>query len=358
MAEPINLDELMEKPSSYQSDSSSEDAGSSEEYVDESSQQESFENTSDTDTQEDAVPNDENAVYDDAESSTTEEAKEAEDAIEDDSAADVPMEQEETVSEYKFKDDFIKKAVEYYEKYGTLMPYLEETNIDYDSVSDLEILRKQFDKDNADLSEKVRTKLFERQLEKYNLDSYDEDDLEVGQSLLKRDASKVRAELKEKREQFLSSIKPEESKESQISQAELEAQRAEARKVIEGGISNVIKDNFIKIDANGEGINYQIASKDNVVDYALDSTKFLSTFTKDGNVDWDKWTKVVAFAENPTLFVSELIKHGKSLGRKSMEAELKNVAPMAKSKEAAPSPEFEHPSENPIEFLRAMKIRK
>ncbi len=85
----------------------------------------------------------------------------------------------------------------------------------------------------------------------------------------------------------------------------------------------MINNNLIKLEANGEGINYQVADTSKIVDYAIDSSKFLSTFAKDGNVDWDKWTKVVAFAENPTQFISELIKHGKSLGRKAMEAELK-----------------------------------
>lgn len=357
MAEPINLDELMDKPSAYDTNSSSEETSSEEDNFEDNTQGSEFEGSSESDSQEDAGTSDDNGEYEDTGSQESA-SDESTETFEEESKVDVSDEQEQTVSEYKFKDDFIKKAVEYYEKYGTLTPYLEETATDYDALTDLDILKKQFDKDNADLSEKAKAKLFERQLEKYNLDSYDEDDVEVGQSLLKRDAGKIRAALKEQREQFISTIKAEESQESKISQQELEAQRAEARKVIETGVSTVIKDNFIKVDANGEGINYQIANKDNVVDYALDSTKFLSTFTKDGQVDWDKWTKVVAFAENPTLFVSELIKHGKSLGRKSMEAELKNVAPMNKSKEAAPSPEFEHPSENPIEFLRAMKIRK
>lgn len=357
MAEPINLDELMDKPSAYNTNNSSEDASSSEDVTEDNTQEENFEGSSESESQEDVATADDNTEYDDTASSESA-TEEPTNTIEEESKADTQVEQEQTVSEYKFKDDFIKKAVEYYEKYGTLTPYLEETATDYDALTDLDILKRQFDKENADLSDKARTKLFERQLEKYNLDSYDEDDIEVGQSLLKRDAGKVRNSLKEQREQFISTIKAEESQESQISQQELEAQRADARKTIESGVSNVIKDNFIKVDANGEGINYQIESRENVIDYALDSTKFLSTFTKDGQVDWDKWTKVVAFADNPTLFVSELIKHGKSLGRKSMEAELKNVAPMNKSKEAAPSPEFEHPAENPIEFLRAMKIRK
>jgi len=199
---------------------------------------------------------------------------------------------------------------------------------------------------------------FEKELEKYNLDSYDEDDAEVGQALLKRDAAKVRASLKEEQSQFVQSIQPD-VQEQQVSKEELDAQRNESRKIVETGVSSAIKNNFIKLEANGEGINYQIADKNKVIDYALDSNQFLSTFAKDGQVDWDKWTKVVAFAENPTVFIDELIKHGKSLGRKSMEAELKNVKPVVgASKEVVENSDFQNPFENPVQFLKEMTVSK
>lgn len=270
---------------------------------------------------------------------------------------ELPAPTEEPVA-YEFKDDFIKKAVEYYEKYGTLQPYLEATSTDYDAMSDLDVLKMRFDAENSDLSERAKAKLFEKEVEKYNLEAFDEEDLEVGQALLKRDANKVRAALKEQQTQFLQSIQPS-AAQPEISQEELEAQIQESRKVVEKGISSVVKNNLIKLEANGEGINFQIADTSKVVDYALDSTKFLSTFaSKDGQVDWDKWTKVVAFAENPTLFVSELIKHGKSIGRKAMEAELKNVSPTMRSKDVIETNDFISPYDNPVDFLKGMTVRK
>jgi len=305
------------------------------------------------------------------EQSTTQEEDSIEDAVEIGNQAMDTIEQEESTTteesvepqptaEYKFKDDFIKKAVDYYDTYGNLTPFLEATSKDYDAVSDVEILKANFDKENSDLSEKARNRLFEKELEKYNLDSYDEDDTEVGNALLKRDAGKLRKALKEEQQQFIQSIQPQGQgqQEQQPSQEELEAQQAESRKIIQGGISGVVKINLIKVEANGEGINYQIGDTPKVVDYALDSSKFLSTFAKDGQVDWDKWTKVVAFAENPTQFISELIKHGKSLGRKMMEAELKNVTPPTNSKEVIESNENINPFDNPVDFLRGMTVRK
>lgn len=262
-------------------------------------------------------------------------------------------------AEYKFKDDFIKKAVDYYDTYGNLTPFLEATSKDYDTIQDVDLLKDKFSKDNSDLSEKAINRLFEKELEKYNLDSFDEDDTEVGNALLKRDAGKLRKALKEEQLQFLQSVSPQvQEQQQQISQEELSAQQAESRTMIQNGISGFVKNNLIKVEANGEGINYQIADTSKVVDYALDSSKFLSTFAKDGQVDWEKWTKVVAFAENPTQFVSELIKHGKSLGRKLMEAELKNVTPQMNPKEIIESNENSSPFDNPIDFLRGMTVRK
>lgn len=270
---------------------------------------------------------------------------------------DIPSTQpNEPASEYKFKDDYIKKAVEYYETYGTLTPFLEATSVNYDEVSDEAILKMAFDKENADLPDKVRAKLFEKSLEKYNLDSYEEDEIELGRAVLKRDANKLRNEYKKSQEEFIQSIQP--SQVQEVSQEEIAAQQAEARKNIQQNISKAVKDNMIRLEANGEGINYQLPSVDNVVEYAVDPNKFLSSFAKDGNVDWQKWTMAVAFVENPTTFINELIKHGKSLGRKAMETELKNSAPLSSTKDVIETNDFVNPTDNPVEFLRGMKVRK
>lgn len=358
----INLDELL--PSNTVEEKKPRDITPASEQV--PAEDATSEEQGSGDTIEDDSTNEENQL----DESTTQEAEDVDDDVEVGNQAMDTIEEEETntedttqtqpTAEYKFKDDFIKKAVDYYDMYGNLTPFLEATSKDYDSLSDVEILKSNFDKENSDLSEKARNRLFEKELEKYNLDSYDEDDTEVGNALLKRDAGKLRKALKEEQQQFIQSIQPQGQgqQEQQPSQEELEAQQAESRKIIQSGISGVVKNNLIKVEANGEGINYQIGDTNKVVDYALDSSKFLSTFAKDGQVDWDKWTKVVAFAENPTQFISELIKHGKSLGRKLMEAELKNVTPPTNSKEVIESNENTNPFDNPVDFLRGMTVRK
>lgn len=363
MAEPINLDDLLtenivddkqprditpESERVAEDDISNEDEGVDNYLGDDSSQEENVITDENEEEEEQIILGGES--LDDSE----QESEESEYSAGDD-------EGESASTDYKFKDDFIKKAVEYYETYGTLQPFLEATSVNYDNMTDVELLKLKFDKENSDLSEKARARLFERELEKYNLDAYDEDEAEVGNALLQRDANKLRKSFKDEQSQFVQSIQPapREPQAPQLTEQEIAAQQEASRKIIEQGVAGVVKNNLIKIDAGGDKLNYQIADTSKVVDYALDSNKFLSSFAKDGAIDWEKWTKVVAFAENPTLFVSELIKHGKSLGRKAMETELKNTTPNMTSKDMVQgSNEFGSPYDNPVEFLKGMTVRK
>ena len=355
MAEPINLDDLLSKDEAIET--TEETTATSEETnsADDSTEVEGVD-VSDED-------NEPQNVEDSVDSTTQEETSEgyAEETVvqesdkNQDDTESAPEEQ--PVAKYQFKDPFIEKAVQYYETYGTLQPFLRATEVDYTEMTDLEVLKVKFDTENSDLSPKARQKLFDKELERYDLDAYDEEDKEVGEALLRRDAQKLRKTFMEEQQQFLSNVQSPQAS-TGPSQEELAAQQEQSRKIISEGVSSVVNNNIIKIGANGEGINYQIQDTNSVVDYAMDSNKFLSIFAKDGSVDWDKWTKTVAFAQNPTQFISELIKHGKSLGRKAMESELKNVVPPTINKTVVESNSIERPSDDPMGFLQGMTVTK
>jgi hypothetical protein len=355
MAEPINLDELLSKNEPIETTEETTETSEETSSADDATEVEGVD-VSDED-------NEPQNVEDSVDSTTQEETSEGyaeetvvqePDTIQDDTES-APEEQPK--AQYQFKDPFIEKAVQYYETYGTLQPFLRATEVDYTEMTDLEVLKVKFDTENYDLSPKARQKLFDKELERYDLDAYDEEDKEVGEALLRRDAQKLRKTFMEEQQQFLSNVQSPQAS-TGPSQEELAAQQEQSRKIISEGVSGVVKDNIIKIGANGEGINYQIQDTNAVVDYAMDSNKFLSIFAKDGSVDWDKWTKTVAFAQNPTQFISELIKHGKSLGRKAMESELKNVVPPTINKTVVESNSIERPSDDPIAFLQGMTITK
>ena len=364
MAEPINLDELLskdepientEETSGTSEETSSADDSTEDQGIDDSNEDNESQNV-ETSVENTATTEERSADYSDSSDGYAEETV-VQQTDTTQFEQDEPYYEQPVVPQYQFKDPFIEKAVQYYETYGTLQPFLRATEVDYSEMTDLEILKVKFDTENYDLSEKARQKLFDKELEKYGLDAYDEEDVEVGQALLKRDAQKLRKTFMEEQQQFLSNVQAPQAQQGP-SQEELIAQQEQSRKIISEGVSGVIKDNIIKIGANGEGINYQIQDPNAVVDYAMDSNKFLSIFAKDGSVDWDKWTKTVAFAQNPTQFISELIKHGKSLGRRAMEAELKNVVPPTVNKTVVQSNNIERPTDDPIGFLQGMTITK
>lgn len=355
MAEPINLDDLLSKNEPIETTEETTETSEETSSADDATEVEGVD-VSDED-------NEPQNVEDSVDSTTQEETSEgyAEETVvqESDNSQDdtESAPEEQPVAKYQFKDPFIEKAVQYYETYGTLQPFLRATEVDYTEMTDLEVLKVKFDTENSDLSPKARQKLFDKELERYDLDAYDEEDKEVGEALLRRDAQKLRKTFMEEQQQFLSNVQSPQAS-TGPSQEELAAQQEQSRKIISEGVSSVVNNNIIKIGANGEGINYQIQDTNSVVDYAMDSNKFLSIFAKDGSVDWDKWTKTVAFAQNPTQFISELIKHGKSLGRKAMESELKNVVPPTINKTVVESNSIERPSDDPMGFLQGMTVTK
>ena len=361
MAEPINLDELLTKSDSIEEKAEAPNLESVN-NADNTDEGEGVDDSiKDNDPQNDEVITEENAGNEETDEEVYVKTDGSNEKVAETIIEDQFEESKSEPTEYKFKDDFIKKAVDYYEKYGTLQPFLEATQTDYDIVDDTQLLKMKFDKDNSDLPAKTRDKLFQKELERYNLDSYEEDDIELGQALLKRDANKLRHSLKEEQTQFLQSIQPAaQEQQSAVSQEQMQAQQEQNRQLAQSGVESVLKNSYIKVGANGEGINFQVADTNRVVDYALDSTQFLSTFAKqDGSVDWDKWVKVIAFTENPDLFVGELIKHGKSLGRKAMEAELKNVTPNMTSKSVVVGDEGnDNPYDDRLGFLKGMKVTR
>jgi hypothetical protein len=237
MAEPINLDELLTKSDSIEEKTeapNTESVDNADSTAEGEGVDDSIENN---DPQNDEAITEENAGAEEAD----EEVYIKTDASNEDVAEPEPNDTSEAEkpapTEYKFKDDFIKKAVDYYEKYGTLQPFLEATQSDYDTIEDSQLLRMKFDKENSDLPPKTRERLFQKELEKYNLDSYEEDDIELGQALLKRDANKLRHSLKEEQTQFLQSIQPTiQEQQIEISQEQMLAQQEQNRQLAQSGV--------------------------------------------------------------------------------------------------------------------------
>jgi hypothetical protein len=248
-------------------------------------------------------------------------------------------------------DEYIANAVKYYKENKTLKPYLEAYQFDYNDVDDLRLLEMQFNGENPELSEKARKRLFEKEvLAKYRMDDeiYDDDELELGQELLKRDAKRLREKFIENQKNFIPENLPQGPTPEQIA-----AQRQEELRIVQQGLKNYTEGKKIQIETSeGVPLNYEIPNPENLVDLAVDTEKFWGNFTTDnGEVNWDLWAKTMSFIQDPNGFVNELVKHGKSLGRKSIEEELKNPGEIVNKRDSVGN-DAATPFDDPEGFLK------
>jgi len=79
-------------------------------------------------------------------------------------AKEPAREQEPTPATYNFKDDFIKGVVEYYEKTGDVTPYLQAKLVDFNQMSDEEVMRRNLREQYPDVSEKAFDRLYKQQI--------------------------------------------------------------------------------------------------------------------------------------------------------------------------------------------------
>jgi hypothetical protein len=221
--------------------------------------------------------------------------------------------------DFKFKDDFIKNVVDYYEKTGDLTPYLQAKLVDFNSMSDEEVMRRSLREQYPDVSEKLFDRLYKQQVvDKYKLDAdeYGEEDAELGQELMKAEALKNRQKYIEWQQSF------------QAPAQEFQAQPDEAlqqfqQQVVQNDLTKSLLES--KRLALSEGFNFEIPNAEAMVEMTLDNNKFFELFASpEGGIDYAKWYKAVAYSQNPELVEKSLISYGKTLGREEIAKELKN----------------------------------
>ena len=226
------------------------------------------------------------------------------------------------------QDEFIKGLIEYYKETGDVSAYIEAKNVDYSSMSDLDVVRRNMRSKYSDMSEKNFERLFRREVvDKYQLDAsrYDEEEVELGEELLKAEASKLRSELMERQAKFKAPERQAQPEVDTTAQAE-EAMAQWAEKVNSAPeTQSVINDGRVVIDFNGEPFAYEIDNPQDVVDMTIDNNKFFQLFQNEGGqIDYNKWYKVLNYAQDPNTFERSLILHGKNLGGKEVVSEIKN----------------------------------
>jgi hypothetical protein len=226
---------------------------------------------------------------------------------------------------YNFKDDFIKGAVEFYEKTGDLTPYLQAKTVDFTKMSDEEIMRRDLREQYSELSDSAFERLYKQQVTdkfKIDADEWGEDDAGLGKELLRTEANKLRSKYLDWQKNF-SAPEPETSNDQE--------QAIELMKKFEEGVRNnsltksLLESKKLSIKTADGEFNYEIPQADTLLDMTLDNDRFFGQFADDsGELNYERWYKTAAYSQNPELFERSLINYGKTLGRQEITKEIKN----------------------------------
>jgi len=231
-------------------------------------------------------------------------------------------------------DEFLQKVIEKYQTDGSLEDFFKAYSVDYDKLSDEDVLRKDFfDRNSArGLSEKTLNMLWEKEKSKYTIDpeEFSEEEVEIGRDLMKADANEQRAKLKEQQQKF---IQPKASAAPTVDLNKLKEQVASMPEV-----QQLRADKKVKLSVDGQEINYELTDPDFAIDTMVNDQPFYGLFNQNGKPDAAKWAKVVEFARNPEKVLKTVLDHGKTLGRIEMEAELKNTQLPKNNSETPSSP--------------------
>jgi len=242
-----------------------------------------------------------------------------------DQPAPAESKSEPAPKDYSFKDDFIKGVVEFYEKTGDLTPYLQAKTVDFTQMSDEEILRKNLREQYSDLSEKAFDRLYKQQVvDKFKIDAdeWGEEDSELGRELLKVEASKIREQYLQWQKNFQA---PEPEMNNELAQVQEQLQKFEQEVRSSDFTKNVLEGKKLTIKTADGEFNYELSQPESLLDMTIDNDKFFSQFASDqGQLDYNKWYKTVAYSQNPELFEKALINYGKTLGRSEVTKEIKN----------------------------------
>ena len=206
-------------------------------------------------------------------------------------------------SETVFKDDFIKNAVAYYNENGTLNPYLEATAVNFTEMGDEQVMRYNLKKNNPTLSDRAIERLYQRDvINKYSLDEdkFEEDEVELGKELLKADADKLRNTFVDERKKFVEPVVSETKEKAENQKIE----RSEWENTVKSNktTKDVLDNKRILISFKDETFSYEVDNPQELQDMTIDNNKFFNLFSDgQGNVDFDKWYRVLTYAADPKL---------------------------------------------------------
>jgi len=236
----------------------------------------------------------------------------------------------------------------------SLKDYLQEITTDYSQMASEDVMRRQLREEYPKATEKQLDVLFRKEIvERYNLDSMDEDLAEEGKLLLDAKAESYREKLIKQQEEFQLP-----NYASSASESEANAQK-EFENYKQNLISNqltqeLLQNKRLTIGEGDEKFSYNLTNPNNIVNNLFDSNAWankLFDIQKDaqGNESFvpnvEKQLLVSAILEDHKGFLKEMAKYYKSLGGKATIDSLENASPSGSSAPSKPASEPKTPAE-------------
>ena len=211
----------------------------------------------------------------------------------------------------------LKGMLDYFEENGTLLPYLQATQVDVDQMSDMDVLegkfRDEYGAHFGNLTDDQISAMFKKKvLSRYDLDSEDEGDKALAIAEMTMDANKLRAELKKEQQTLL-------LPKDRDDQAERDKKEADKKKALDAlknklsyQIRKEIKDGKLSVKVN-EDTSAMLKVSPKKITSLLDKTSDLSLFTdQNGKFDLQRMAILVDTEGFMSQVQSNLKADGKS----------------------------------------------
>jgi len=231
------------------------------------------------------------------------------------------------------QDEFVQKLVTYRKEHGNVTPFIEAATKDYDKLSHLDLLRDDLKKQYPTLSKEKFEVLAKNRIDKRFIlgEEADPEEVELAAVDLEVEGERIRQLRKSEQQTFLDSVKPvdrsvEANKAIQEKQAADLKEFEDFKRNVESDpfMSKLYAEKKIVFGEKENSFNYAV-NPDTIKEQTLDTTKFYGQFWDGDKFNFEKWAKVVAYANDMNGVDNAKVNHGRSLGSKTIVEELENV---------------------------------
>jgi hypothetical protein len=237
------------------------------------------------------------------------------------------------------QDEFVKKLVSYRKEHGNVTPFIEAATRDWDKISPenliMDDLKKQYSHLSSEKAEKLAKSDFNQRFvykDDLNLSETENQEMaELTALKLESESAKILNLRKTEQKTFLDSVKPVDFN-ALIDQKVKEKLSADLKEVDEFRQSVETNPFLSRLNAEkklvfGEkenSFNYTV-KPDIIKEQTLDTNKFYGLFWENDKFNFEKWAKVVAYANDMATIEDAIVNHGRSLSTEKISEGLENA---------------------------------